>query len=72
MPHFICRWPCGDVLLACVDNRQELDQILQASTTIVRAAVFLALSGHHRLLICDAGCSWALAGSSVAELEPWA
>jgi len=29
MPHFICRWPCGDVLLASVDSREDLDAILQ-------------------------------------------
>jgi hypothetical protein len=29
MPHFICRWPGGDVLLASVESRQELDAILQ-------------------------------------------
>ncbi|KAF6266741.1 hypothetical protein COO60DRAFT_1654608 [Scenedesmus sp. NREL 46B-D3] len=29
MPHFICRWPGGDVLLASVESRQELDTILQ-------------------------------------------
>jgi hypothetical protein len=29
MPHFICRWPGGDVLLASVESRAELDAILQ-------------------------------------------
>lgn len=33
MPHFICRWPGGDVLLASVESRQELDAILQVSIT---------------------------------------
>jgi hypothetical protein len=32
MPHFICRWPGGDVLLASVESRQELDAILQVRT----------------------------------------
>lgn len=32
MPHFICRWPGGDVLLASVESRQELDTILQVTT----------------------------------------
>jgi hypothetical protein len=31
MPHFICRWPGGDVLLASVESRQELDTILQVT-----------------------------------------
>jgi hypothetical protein len=38
MPHFICRWPGGDVLLASVESRQELDAILQVGTTDTTAS----------------------------------
>jgi len=34
MPHFICRWPGGDVLLASVESRQELDAILQVGLAV--------------------------------------
>lgn len=29
MPHYICRWPSGDVLLASVSSRRELNSLLE-------------------------------------------
>jgi hypothetical protein len=43
MPHFICRWPGGDVLLASVESRQELDTILQVKRgRLAESAVLLS------------------------------